>query len=84
MREAEELATHIDTLNEGREQMRLIYRWAEVADGVAKLMVQAEEQLSAQELADLQRAVNEHNELRWSSYRRNIRWMNKPGGADAQ
>ena len=46
IQEAESLATHIDTLDENQEQMRLIYRWAETADGVAKLMVLAEELLS--------------------------------------
>lgn len=75
---AEELATHIEDLPAGQEQMHLIYRWAEIADKVALLMVQAEEQLSAEELEHLRFTVNEQNALRWESYRRNIRWMNKP------
>jgi hypothetical protein len=75
---AEELATRIEDLPEGHEQMHLIYRWAEAADTVALLMVQAEEQLPAGELENLRATVNEENALRWESYRRNIRWMNKP------
>jgi hypothetical protein len=78
LQNAEELATRIENLPEGREQMSLIYRWAEAADKVALLMVQAEEQLSADELRNLRRTVNGENDLRWESYRRNIRWMNKP------
>jgi hypothetical protein len=75
---AEELATHIDELPGGHEQMNLIYRWAETADKVAMLMVQAEEQLPTEELGDLRATINQQNALRWESYRRNIRWMNKP------
>ena len=75
---AEELAAHIEDLPEGHQQMHLIYCWAEAADKVALLMVQAEEQLPADELEGLRRTVNEHNPLCWESYRRNIRWMNKP------
>jgi hypothetical protein len=41
-------------------------------------MVQAEEQLPAEELGNLRATVNEQDALRWESYRRNIRWMNKP------
>jgi hypothetical protein len=75
---AEELATRIEDLPEAHEQMHLIYRWAEAADKVALLMVQAEEQLPADELENLRATVNEENALRWESYRRNIRWMNQP------
>jgi hypothetical protein len=75
---AEELATHIEDLPEGNEQLHLIYRWAEAADKVAMLMVQAEEQLHTEELGDLRATINEKNALCWESYRRNIRWMNKP------
>ena len=75
---AEELAAHIEELPEGHEQMNLVIRWAETADKVAMLMVQAEEQLPAEELANLRATINEQNALRWESYRRNIRWMNKP------
>ena len=75
---ADELAVHIENLPEGHQQMHLIYRWAEAADKVALLMVQAEEQLPADELENLRATVNEQNALRWESYRRNIRWMNKP------
>jgi hypothetical protein len=57
--------------------MYLIYRWAEVADKVALLMVQAEEQLPADELENLRTTINEQNALCWESYRRNIRWMNR-------
>ncbi len=78
LQEAERLAAYIDTLNEDKEQMRLIYRWAEVADGVAKLMVLAEELLSKDELLELQSVVNEQDESRWGKYRRNIRWLNDP------
>jgi hypothetical protein len=80
IQEAESLATHIDTLDENQEQMRLIYRWAEIADGVAKLMVLAEELLSEDELLDLQKVVNEQDKNRWNKYRRNIRWMNELPG----
>jgi hypothetical protein len=80
IQEAESLATHIDTLDENQEQMRLIYRWAETADGVAKLMVLAEELLSEDELLDLQKVVNEQDKNRWNKYRRNIRWMNELPG----
>ena len=81
IQEAESLATHIDTLDENQEQMRLIYRWAEIADGVAKLMVLAEELLSEDELLDLQKVVNEQEDKnRWNKYRRNIRWMNELPG----
>ncbi len=76
---AEELAAHIDTLEESQEQMRLIYRWAEMADGIAKMMVQAEELLSREDLAELQNTVNAEDEMRWEKYRRNIRWLNEPG-----
>lgn len=82
IQEAEGLATHIDTLSEGQEQMRLIYRWAEVVDGVAMLMVLAEELLSEDELIELQDVVNEKDKTRWDRYRRNIRWMNKPAGQE--
>jgi hypothetical protein len=80
IQEAESLATHIDTLDENQEQMRLIYRWAETADGVAKLMVLAEELLSENELLNLQKVVNEQDKNRWNKYRRNIRWMNELPG----
>jgi hypothetical protein len=80
IQEAESLATHIDTLDENQEQMRLIYRWAEIADGVAKLMVLAEELLSENELLNLQKVVNEQDKNRWNKYRRNIRWMNELPG----
>lgn len=80
IQEAESLATHIDTLGENQEQMRLIYRWAEIADGVAKLMVLAEELLSEDQLLDLQKTVNEQDKKRWNKYRRNIRWMNELPG----
>jgi hypothetical protein len=80
IQEAESLATHIDTLDENQEQMRLIYRWAEIADEVAKLMVLAEELLSEDELLDLQKVVNEQDKNRWNKYRRNIRWMNELPG----
>lgn len=80
IQEAESLATHIDTLDENQEQMRLIYRWAEIADGAAKLMVLAEELLSEDELLDLQKIVNEQDKNRWNKYRRNIRWMNELPG----
>jgi hypothetical protein len=80
IQEAESLATHIDTLDENQEQMRLIYRWAEIADGVAKLMVLAEELLSEDQLLDLQKVVNEQDKKRWNKYRRNIRWMNELPG----
>jgi hypothetical protein len=75
---AEELAAHIEELPQGHEQMHLIYRWAEIADKVALLMVQAEEQLPTDELEHLRAIVNEQNALCWESYRRNVRWMNKP------
>ena len=78
LQDAEKLAAHIEDLPEGHEQMRLIYRWAEIADKVALLMVQAEEQLPADELGGLREVVNERNALCWESYRRNIRWMNQP------
>ncbi|MDQ2884634.1 MAG: hypothetical protein M3Y39_00950 [Chloroflexota bacterium] len=77
IKEAEDLAAHIDTLAEGAEKMRLTYRWATIVDEVALLMVQIEEQFPDQELAALQRAVNEHDKSRWDSYRRNIRWLNR-------
>jgi len=80
IQEAESLATHIDTLDENQEQMRLIYRWAKIADGVAKLMVLAEELLSEDQLLDLQKVVNEQDKNRWNKYRRNIRWMNELPG----
>jgi hypothetical protein len=76
IKEAENLATHIDTLAEGAEKMRLTYRWATLVDEVALLMVQIEEQFPEQELTALQDAVNERDQYRWDSYRRNIRWMN--------
>ena len=79
IQQAEELATYIDTLEESQEQMRLIYRWAEMADGIAKMMVQAEELLSREDLAELQNTVNAEDEMRWEKYRRNIRWLNEPG-----
>src|SRR6266851_167299 len=82
IQEAESLATHIDTLDENQEQMRLIYRWAELADEVAKLMVLAEELLSEDELLDLQKVVNEQDKTRWNKYRRNIRWMNELPGQE--
>ena len=78
LQDAEELAARIEDLPEGQQQMHLIYRWAEIADRVALLMVRAEEQLPADELGNLRATVNEHNALCWESYRRNIRWMNKP------
>ena len=78
MQEAEQLARQIDTMNESQEQMRLIYRWAEMADDAAKLMVQAEELLTEDELQNLQHVVNEQDQERWEKYRRNIRWLNKP------
>ena len=40
-------------------------------------MVQIEEQFPEQELTALQDAVNERDQHRWDSYRRNIRWMNR-------
>jgi hypothetical protein len=82
IQEAENLATQIDSLDESQEQMRLIYRWAGIADEVAKLMVQAEELLSEDELKDLQNVVNEKHETRWDHYRRNIRWLNTPPGQE--
>jgi hypothetical protein len=82
LQEAESLATHIDTLDENQEQMRLIYRWAELADEVAKLMVLAEELLSEDELLALQKVVNEQDKTRWNKYRRNIRWMNELPGQE--
>jgi hypothetical protein len=82
IQEAESLATHIDTLDENQEQMRLIYRWAEIADEVAKLMVLAEELLSEDEILDLQKMVNEQDKTRWNKYRRNIRWMNELPGRE--
>jgi len=82
IQEAESLATHIDTLDEYQEQMCLIYRWAEIADEVAKLMVLAEELLSEDELLDLQKVVNEQDKTRWNKYRRNIRWMNELPGQE--
>jgi|SRR5216110_659357 len=78
LQDAEKLAAHIEDLPEGHEQMHLIYRWAEIADKVALLMVQAEEQLPTDELGSLREVVNERNALCWESYRRNIRWMNQP------
>jgi DNA transposition AAA+ family ATPase len=78
LQDAEELAARVEDLPEGNQQMHLIYRWAEVADKVALLMVQAEEQLPADELENLRATINEPNALRWESYRRNIRWMNQP------
>lgn len=78
IREAEELATHIDTLGESREQMGLIYRWAEMADEVARMMVQAEELLSREDLVQLQNTVNREDPMCWEKYRRNMRWLNKP------
>ncbi len=78
IREAEELATHIDTLDESREQMGLIYRWAEMADEVARRMVQAEELLSREDLSQLQDMVNREDAMCWEKYRRNMRWLNKP------
>jgi hypothetical protein len=78
IQEAEELATHIDTLDESREQMGLIYRWAELADGVARMMVQAEELLSREDLTQLQDTVNREDSMCWEKYRRNMRWLNKP------
>jgi hypothetical protein len=78
LQDAEKLAARIEDLAEGREQMHLIYRWAEIADQVALLMVRAEEQLSPEELGSLRQIVNEQNALCWESYRRNIRWLNKP------
>lgn len=78
LQDAEKLAARIEDLAEGREQMHLIYHWAEIADKVALLMVQAEEQLSPDELGSLRETVNEQNALCWESYRRNIRWLNKP------
>jgi hypothetical protein len=78
IQEAEELATHIDTLEESQEQMGLIYRWAEMADGVARMMVQAEELLSREDLAELQDRVNKEDAMCWEKYRRNIRWLNQP------
>ncbi|HEV2662567.1 MAG TPA: hypothetical protein VGU68_18325 [Ktedonobacteraceae bacterium] len=77
MKKAEDLAAHIDTLAEGAEKMRLTYRWATIVDEVALLMVQIEEQFSEQELTSLQGTVNEHDQHRWDSYRRNIRWLNR-------
>jgi hypothetical protein len=77
IKEAENLAAHIDTLAEGAEKMRLTYRWATLVDEVALLMVQIEEQFPEQELTALQNAVNERDQHRWDSYRRNIRWMNR-------
>lgn len=77
IKEAENLAAHIDTLAEGAEKMRLTYRWATFVDEVALLMVQIEEQFPEQELTALQDAVNERDQHRWDSYRRNIRWMNR-------
>ena len=76
--EAERLAASFERMPEGQEQMRLIYRWAETADTVALMMVQAEEQLSPQELARLQHEVNGGDGERWDRYRRNIRWLNDP------
>jgi hypothetical protein len=78
IQEAEELATQIDTLDENGEQMGLIYRWAEMADGVARMMVQAEELLSREDLTQLQDTVNREDSMCWEKYRRNIRWLNKP------
>jgi hypothetical protein len=78
LQDAEELAARIEDLPEGHQHMHLIYRWAEIADKVALLMVQAEEQLSPEDLGNLRDTVNEQNALCWESYRRNIRWMNKP------
>jgi hypothetical protein len=78
IKEAEELATHIDTLEESREQMSLIYRWAELADEVARRMVQAEELLSREDLLQLQDTVNKEDAMCWERYRRNMRWLNKP------
>ncbi len=80
VQEAEELAERIDALGEGHPPMRLIYRWAEVADGVAKLMVLAEELLPEDELLELQNTVNKQDEKCWETYRRNMRWLNRPGG----
>ena len=82
LHDAEELAARIENLPENNQQMQLIYRWAEIADKVALLMVQAEEQLPADELGNLRATVNEENALRWESYRRNIRWMNQPPEAN--
>jgi hypothetical protein len=78
IREAEDLAAHIDTLEESQKGMGLIYRWAELADGVAMLMVQAEELLSGEDLTELQDIVNREDGMRWEKYRRNIRWLNRP------
>jgi hypothetical protein len=78
IQEAEDLARRVEALDENQEQMSLIYRWAEVADEVAKLMVLAEELLSSEELLDLQAGVNAQDRQRWDKYRRNIRWMNRP------
>jgi hypothetical protein len=78
IQEAEDLARQVEALDENQEQMSLIYRWAEVADEVAKMMVMAEELLTKQELLALQARVNAQDQRRWDKYRRNIRWMNKP------
>jgi hypothetical protein len=78
IQEAEDLARQVEALDENQEQMSLIYRWAEVADEVAKMMVMAEELLTSQELLALQARVNAQDWRRWDKYRRNIRWMNKP------
>jgi hypothetical protein len=80
IQEAEDLAAHIDTLEENQQHLGLIYRWAELADGVAKLMVQAEELLSREDLTELQNIVNREDSMCWEKYRRNIRWLNKPAG----
>lgn len=78
IQEAEELATHIDTLEESREQMGLIYHWAKLADRVARMMVQAEELLSREDLTQLQETVNREDSMCWEKYRRNMRWLNQP------
>ncbi len=75
---AEDLAKQVEALHENQEQMSLIYRWAEAADEVARLMVVAEELLPREELIDLQAVINQQDRQRWDKYRRNIRWMNKP------
>jgi hypothetical protein len=78
IQEAEDLARRVEALDENQEQMRLIYRWAELADEIAKLMIMAEELLSPEELQSLQAVVNAQDRQRWDRYRRNIRWMNRP------
>jgi hypothetical protein len=81
LREAEQLAAQIQTLERNSEEQKAaIFRWAVVADEATKYIIQAEEQLSAAQLARLKAEVNAEGRDLWTLYRQSEWRLPKFGG----